>query len=108
MTALLADAVYIAMTDAIQTARPNITGAPTMPTILTATLRFLKADCAKPILPYAALFEANVIGAMVNRGAFIPPIHFPLSRCSSVRCGPTIDSSRPDSICDAGVLMRDV
>jgi len=76
MTALLADAAYIATTDAIRTTLPNVTGAPNMPTILRATLRFLKTVWAKPILPYGALFEAKVIGAMVNRGNFIPPDPF--------------------------------
>jgi len=76
VTALLADAVYIATTDAVQTARPNVMDAPTIPAALSRALGFLKAVCVKPILPYAALFEANFVGAMVSEGDVVPPDPF--------------------------------
>ena len=76
MTALLADAVYIAATDAVQTSWPKVS-LPNFRGIFEAALHFIKQIRVGPVLPYATLFEANLVAAaMADQNDLRPPDPF--------------------------------
>ena len=76
MTRLLADAVYIRATAAVQPEWPDVGWIWRLPAMLRTASGVLKRVAAGPILPYTSLFEANLVAAMVNDDHLTPPDPF--------------------------------
>jgi hypothetical protein len=84
MTTLLLDAVYIACEEACcgphwernHGSWPNAARTASMADRLGSIWRFLNRVWTAPVLPYASIFEASVVGAIVDHGDLTPPDPF--------------------------------